>query len=125
MNKNLNDIEKVGAPFDTSIMGQLRKEATESLVVFCDAPAHREGGIVSLFFPKVDCAHVVMLAQKDILPTLRMAEVFGELKKFKQLGVDSLVIDARRGALLFQIDQFLQSVVGHDLGMTNKQERCV
>lgn len=96
--------------------GRLAKEAAEAFIDIYEAPHLEREMLQFAYFIKVDFAHVVMLAEKDILPIEQAGKLLNALKKLEKKGVDSLNLNVKHGSMLFQIEQFICSEVGENLG---------
>lgn len=109
-------MEEFLAPFDAVNEGRLGQSPSEQLVRLYEEPHLEREKRQFPYFLKVDCAHVVMLCERKILSRSQAEQLLRALRKLEQLGVDHLNLDARRGSMLFQIEQFLFDEVGEDLG---------
>ena len=67
-------------------------------------------------FFSVDLAHTVMLVEQSIISIESGRAILKQLLVAKQLGEDGFPIDVRKGSFLLQVESFLFSAIGEDIG---------
>jgi argininosuccinate lyase len=90
--------------------------ASEKLIQFFEQPHLERERRQFTYFIKVDLAHTVMLAEQGILSAEHSKAILTTLLELENLGVENLPIDLKQGSLLFQIEKYLFSQIGEDIG---------
>lgn len=67
-------------------------------------------------FLAVDLAHTVMLVEREILSIETGRCILAQLQAARQMGPEDFPIDVRKGSFLLQVESFLFSAVGEDIG---------
>lgn len=116
MNKGLETMQNVNNAKDQELLGRMGKASAEALIALYEKPHLEREKRQFPFFLKVDYAHVAMLAEEGIIHKSQASQIFNALVKLEQMGVNALDLDAKHGSMLFQIERFLFSEVGEDIG---------
>lgn len=95
---------------------RLGAPASAKLILFFEEPHLERERRQFSYFIKVDLAHTVMLAEQGILRPEHARAILSTLLELEKLGAENLPIDLKRGSLLFQIEQYLFSRIGEDIG---------
>ena len=89
---------------------------SDELIAFQEAPhLEREKRQFDEYL-KVDMAHTVMLAEQHILDATQASLILNALREVQGLGVAGFPFDARKGSFLLQIEDYLFSRIGENVG---------
>lgn len=95
---------------------RLSTPPSEALIKYYDAPALAREKRQFKEFNDVDLAHTVMLAEQAILPRDVAGVILKGLLELRRLGPERFPVDPQKGSFLLQVESFLFSRMGEDIG---------
>lgn len=95
---------------------RLSTPASEALIKYHDIPALAREKRQFKEFNDVDLAHTVMLAEQAILPREVASVILKGLLELRQVDPAEFPIDPLKGSFLLQVESFLFSRMGEDIG---------
>lgn len=95
---------------------RLATPPSEALIKYHDLPGLAREKRQFREFNDVDCAHTAMLAEQDILPKEVASTILKGLLELRRMDPAKFPIDPLKGSLLLQVESFLFSRMGEDIG---------
>lgn len=95
---------------------RLSTPPSEALIKYHDLPALAREKRQFREFNDVDLAHVVMLCEQSILPRDVGQVILKGLLELRELGPEKFPTDPLKGSFLLQVESFLFSRMGEDIG---------
>ncbi|MGV1964148.1 argininosuccinate lyase [Agrobacterium sp. 22-222-1] len=95
---------------------RLSTPPSEALIKYHDMPALAREKRQFREFNDVDLAHTVMLSEQSILPRNVAQVILRGLLELRDLGMENFSTDPLKGSFLLQVESFLFSRMGEDIG---------
>lgn len=96
--------------------GRLSKPAADALIKYHDLPGLAREKRQAREFNQVDLAHTVMLSEQGILPQDVAQTILRGLLELQRMDTAAFPIDPVKGSFLLQVEAYLFSRMGEDIG---------